>query len=57
MVYRGQYDKEAATAFRDLILNERVYVSVVEGDTAPLHYGYRRDLTQDKDADTLLQFR
>ena len=51
--FRGQYTREAATAFRNLVLEERVYLSV-EGEGVPLHYGYRKEL---EDTDTLLQFR
>lgn len=59
VTYRGRYDRSATTSFRDLILNKRVYVSVLEqGDiVTPMYYGYDKDRTQEKDCGTLLGLR
>ena len=51
--YRGQYSREAAEAFKDLVSDERIYLSV-EGEVVPLHYGYRGDV---KVEDELQKFR
>ena len=54
-ITRCSYSHSARQAFTDLILNERVYLNVHQGDVVPLFYGYRKDVEVSEE-DALEQF-